>query len=1395
MPRRYFNWKLAIVLLIGLIVLGATAFGLRRWQRSGRAEQGLILGNKAYDEHKWEEAAQNLGRYIAVKGDDVPALLKYANAQLNIRPLKSNHLRQALEAYRIVMRIDKNNREAAIRLTGLYMAMNTPGEAGLIAGNYLKTNNDPEIRRVLAASLAVQRKFEEAATELKNIIAEHPEQILAYELLGQLTEQRRESFPDPPERWFDEAIKNNPSSSLAYICRAGFYLRNQQAQKALTNLEQAEKLDLSDPTVRLRLASGFITANVLDKAEQQLMAVQKLTPTDYGLWQTWAQLAQQSRSKEKILTVADTALKELSSQPWDFMPTAAELFILAGELDRAIDCISKLRQKDITPETVAFLEGLVADQKGQTLEAVRHWQRAIQLGNKGPRVRLALASALSRLGDTQSSLNQLRTLVSEKPEFPDGHLALARLLAQIGGNNWPEAAKYAQSATQLSRGNLEAILLYLQARMQILATDATTDNTQWEEIKKQLLALEEATKGYLEVKLLHLRFTIQQRNFTDAETLLAQLKKDHPSQLRIALAEVDLLIAQGKINEAMSKLSETTKEFSDAVEPIRLLAILLNQQANREQCETIIKDALARFEQPITQRELTLLLVELYSRWNQTDKTYPLLSELATKIPNDIPIKRRLLTCEQVIKNPEKTQQLVDEIKSIDGEDGWQWRYEQARAWYIAQDFKKRRPQIISLLQENLLANPNDQASRLLLAATYDRGGDTQMALSTYRQALDRSPQDVWIIAATVATLYKAKGYEDQEAQEILNRASREKLQHPQLQQLQFQSYFRQGQFGSASEILEDILQNDPNNQSVCLTLALLKMQQNRFSEAGQLLDKLRNQDPNSLLVKDAQVQLNLQQKKTDEALKLCNEIVKDLNNASAYVLRARTFAALKQTDKAIVDFEHAIAIEPNNVKVWITRSDFYFSTGQLNKAEADIQQALSLAPNNPQIQKRAALLLLTSGNAEKTRQAKSMLDKALESNPNDAELQILKARSLLSEGTAPAIENAAKILQKVTEDQPKISEAWALLGEIFLRQGEHGKAIDIALRGLVHNANNRSLLILKALAEAARSPALAIPTLRVLLDTDPNDTETAMLLANMYVATGEPQKAVELLRNHLKVCKDAVRRKCSIALAVALYKNGNKGEAQTEFDALFESEPNDAIPLLTQARLLKDDQLWSQLSRSISSWYQKHPKDITTPVAIARELAVVDNSEAKKIAEDILKMILNQEPNSIEAINVLAILLQATNQPEESAGLYQRILTLQPNNVVAMNNLAWIMCEQQSKFQQALELAEKASKIAPDYIDVIDTRGVIYLRMGEFNKAVKDFTTCIKLYPALNPSAATSRLHLAKALAALREKDKALDLLNQILNSESQSRNLSPRDLIEARNLLDELSKGGKGG
>ncbi len=1395
MPRRYFNWKLAIVLVIGIVVLGATAFVLRQWQRSNKAEQGLILGNKAYDEQKWEEAARNLGRYLSVEQDDIPALIKYADAQLKRRPSKPSNIQQAIAAYRTVLRADKNNSEAALRLTEVYLMIGMPGEAELIANRQLDANDDPKLRRMLALALAGQRKFSEAAAELKAILQEHPDQILAYETLGQLTEQRPGDFLGSPAHWYDEAITNNPSSALAYLVRAGFHRRSKDNAKALADLTQAEKQDLSDHAIRLRLTKELINANELDRAEEHLAIIQKSTPSDQDLWQTWGQLALVSQSQEKMLKIAETGLKELSSQPWDFMPVATELFIRGGKLDSADKCISEMKQKDISPVVVVFLEGLVAAERGNLFEAVKYWKQSIELGNTSSQVRLTIASALSRLGNIQSALQYLRSLVSERPNLFSGRLALARLLARIG--NWAETAEHAAIAMRLSPENPEPALLYLQAQMQLQAASSTNENTQmWRDIEKQLSELEKTTNGALDVKLLRFQLELRQNNFTDAQALVTQLRKDHPSQIRVAMAEVELLVVQDKIDEVISLLNKTIEEFPDSVEPVRYLAILLARQGNREKCEAVIEDALGRIEQPVTKRELGLLIAQFYTQWEQKDEVYPILNTLAQKIPDDIPIKRRLLLCEQVIEDPEKAQQLVNDIKSIEGEDGWQWRYEQARIWFASDDFKALYPQIVSLLQENLQVNPSDQASRILLAAAYDRSGEMQLAISTYREGVSRSPDDLRIIIPTVNALYRAKEYD--EADQLLSRvrASQQQLFNPQLQQLQLQSHLRRGELSLASNILQDFIRDDPSNQATRLSLAILKIQQTEFDEAEELLDKLKVQDPNSLPITYTQVQLNLRQDKADEALRLCDELVNNLNNASAYILRARTYTTLKQTDKAVEDLEQATVIEPNNIEVWIARSEFYRSTGQPDEAIADIEHALSVAPGDVQIQirKRVIPLLFESGDADKVSQGKAMLNEALQSNPDDVDLLLFKARSLLTEGTAPAIENAKQILQKITEDQPETSQAWGLLGEISLSQGQSAKALDAALRGLAHTPSDRRLLLLKARAEADRAPILAIPTLTLLRELDPNNTDNTLFLANTYIAAKQPQKAVNLLKTHL-VSRVGTpdERRINIVLAVALHKSGDKADAQKEFDSLYQSEPNDAVPLFAQVQLLKDDQLWSELSLKVKDWCRKNPEDSLTPINVARNLVMTEGSEAKKIAEDVLRMVLRNNSTSIEALTTLAVLLQSVDRSNESVPIYQRILELESDDVITMNNLAWILCEEQGKFQQALELAQKGLQISPNYIDLIDTRGVVYYRLGEFNKAIEDFTKCITLYPENNPAVISSRFHLARAFVALGQKDKAVEHMNQALdaNSRSQISGLSTTDLTEAQNLLIQLQEG----
>ena len=138
-----------------------------------------------------------------------------------------------------------------------------------------------------------------------------------------------------------------------------------------------------------------------------------------------------------------------------------------------------------------------------------------------------------------------------------------------------------------------------------------------------------------------------------------------------------------------------------------------------------------------------------------------------------------------------------------------------------------------------------------------------------------------------------------------------------------------------------------------------------------------------------------------------------------------------------------------------------------------------------------------------------------------------------------------------------------------------------------------------------------------------------------------------------------------------------------------------------------------------------------------------------------------------------------------------QKIIELEPENVVAINNLSWIMCERQSRHQQALQLAQKGLQIAPDYADLIDTRGMAYYRLNDFDKAIQDFSRCIELYPDSTPQSVASRFHLAKAYIGAGQKDKAIQSLDEVLDSELRFGGLTTQERSEARSLLEQLREG----
>jgi predicted Zn-dependent protease len=90
---------------------------------------------------------------------------------------------------------------------------------------------------------------------------------------------------------------------------------------------------------------------------------------------------------------------------------------------------------------------------------------------------------------------------------------------------------------------------------------------------------------------------------------------------------------------------------------------------------------------------------------------------------------------------------------------------------------------------------------------------------------------------------------------------------------------------------------------------------------------------------------------------------------------------------------------------------------------------------------------------------------------------------------------------------------------------------------------------------------------------------------------------------------------------------------------------------------------------------------------------------------------------------------------------MYDEVVRIDPNHVVALNNLAWALG--QKKDPRALAVAERAAQLAPDSAEVLDTVGVLRLQAGDAAKGLQ----ALERARQLQPDRLDLRLHYAKAL------------------------------------------------
>jgi Flp pilus assembly protein TadD len=164
--------------------------------------------------------------------------------------------------------------------------------------------------------------------------------------------------------------------------------------------------------------------------------------------------------------------------------------------------------------------------------------------------------------------------------------------------------------------------------------------------------------------------------------------------------------------------------------------------------------------------------------------------------------------------------------------------------------------------------------------------------------------------------------------------------------------------------------------------------------------------------------------------------------------------------------------------------------------------------------------------------------------------------------------------------------------------------------------------------------------------------------------------------------------------------------------------------------------------------------------------IALVVRAESRQARDDVegakqaLEKATELAPQLAVAHLQLGVLYEQAGDVRRALPRYERVVELQPNNVIALNNLAFNIAVHDKAPARAKPYAERALKLVPRDPAVSDTLAWIEYLLGNYAAAARLTATAVKGAP----DNADIRLHAAFIYAANQSQASALTELDAAL-------------------------------
>lgn len=597
---------------------------------------------------------------------------------------------------------------------------------------------------------------------------------------------------------------------------------------------------------------------------------------------------------------------------------------------------------------------------------------------------------------------------------------------------------------------------------------------------------------------------------------------------------------------------------------------------------------------------------------------------------------------------------------------------------------------------------------------------------------------------------------DNKKAIELFEKADQIRPKQAELRFALAQVLNQDGQSDRAEQVARQVVADSPQYAPMYDFLVIEYIRKNQNDDAEKVLQAKVKAFPTNARYRSQLAGFYFSTNRRDQSEQAIQELIsKEKEIPDARLEAGDFYSRIREYGKAQQIFEQGASSDSKRRTQYRLRIALnYVAQTKLKEALETVETALKDDPKSNDALSMRASLQLQNGDTAQTQAAVNDLQTLLSRTPDNAVVRYNLARAYHSRGEL----DAARVqYQEACKLRPDFVASWLGLGQVYLVKRDYGKALAAAESVLKVDASNLSAKVIKANAlmnsgnlrqartdleanikQQPDSPDLqfqmalvdfseqhypqAEAAFRKLRDRFPNDMRLVYAISEVYMMTGRKREAVDFLK--AEMARHPNRNDLRLAMANVAMRTSDLDIAEREYKSLLTLDP-------------RNIELYMRLGETLR--------------------------RAGKMQESINVLRKGQQlnPNDPMANLQVALTLDAAGMRRESLPFYENIVKNQPDNAVALNNLAFMMAEDGRDLDQALTYAQRAKQQMPNSLDVSDTLGWIYIRKNLSDNAISIFKDLVAKQPK-NP---LYHYHLGMALYQKGDRGGAKQSLQTALS------------------------------